>query len=406
MVLLAEILVDWLKHAFITRFNELPLDVYNHYTRSLAYDMAYDVRRRRVLKRGFGSDYSDVVGRRLGFVPLPLAIVLIRVVTPMWKVNDRVIGIILLSFVGFVGLASFRVLNMIVLVGKAVRIIDEHAGGGGSSGDHEIIHQERRGSVGACDVKNSILKRARTISGSDGDLLKLVMNEKVDKKLKFEDELKSEVESEGLGKIHLFANSNVSLTSVGFNEEMMKVEAKIEGDVARGVYSERKHSLGSNLCEGVMLGGRDGGGRRSSAAGGGGNSGGSDGSECAGVEGVGGGDVFNESLDSTVVEVKQEGKLPGMEKCSVKEEVGGEVVREQVLLVKDELDDGNVTVKREVVEEECDEQQPRAEVQSDKEKDPGGAGDTAGDLGSSGASESGGSRPSSSGKKKLINWFK
>jgi hypothetical protein len=40
MVLFAEVLVDWIKHAFITRFNELPVDVYSDYTISLAYDMA------------------------------------------------------------------------------------------------------------------------------------------------------------------------------------------------------------------------------------------------------------------------------------------------------------------------------------------------------------------------------
>lgn len=40
MVLAAEIVVDWLKHAFITRFNEIPSNVYQEYTLSLAYDLA------------------------------------------------------------------------------------------------------------------------------------------------------------------------------------------------------------------------------------------------------------------------------------------------------------------------------------------------------------------------------
>lgn len=39
-VILAEVLVDWLKHCFITKFNELPFHVYQDYTLSLAYDMA------------------------------------------------------------------------------------------------------------------------------------------------------------------------------------------------------------------------------------------------------------------------------------------------------------------------------------------------------------------------------
>lgn len=250
MVMLAEIGVDWIKHAFITRFNELPLQVYEHYTRSLAYDMAESIKK-KAHRGGFECDSTDVVGRRLGFIPLPLAIVLIRVVTPMWRSNEQMMGILLLSFMGYIGLASFRILNMIVLVGKAVKIIDEHHS---CQLETPLEATERRGSVGAnSSVKNSILKRSRTISGSDGDLLKLVQqNEKVDKKLQFEDDLKSEEKLEALGKIHLFANSNVSLNSVGFNEEMLKVEAQLEEEGLTKI--ERKHSLGSNLHEGVLLG--------------------------------------------------------------------------------------------------------------------------------------------------------
>ena len=40
MVLGAEFLVDWIKHAFITRFNEVSADVYKNYTIFLAYDLA------------------------------------------------------------------------------------------------------------------------------------------------------------------------------------------------------------------------------------------------------------------------------------------------------------------------------------------------------------------------------
>jgi hypothetical protein len=39
-VLSAEFLVDWIKHAFITRFNEVSAEVYKDYTTYLAYDLA------------------------------------------------------------------------------------------------------------------------------------------------------------------------------------------------------------------------------------------------------------------------------------------------------------------------------------------------------------------------------
>lgn len=40
VVVVCEICVDGIKHAFITKFNELPLDVYKDYIYSLAYDIA------------------------------------------------------------------------------------------------------------------------------------------------------------------------------------------------------------------------------------------------------------------------------------------------------------------------------------------------------------------------------
>ena len=40
MVLCCELLVDWIKHAFITRFNEVSAEVYKDYTIHLAYDLA------------------------------------------------------------------------------------------------------------------------------------------------------------------------------------------------------------------------------------------------------------------------------------------------------------------------------------------------------------------------------
>lgn len=39
LIMITEIFVDWLKHAFITRFNEISPEVYGEYSISLAYDM-------------------------------------------------------------------------------------------------------------------------------------------------------------------------------------------------------------------------------------------------------------------------------------------------------------------------------------------------------------------------------
>jgi len=39
-VMISEMLIDWTKHAFITRFNEINLSVYSDYVLSFAYDTA------------------------------------------------------------------------------------------------------------------------------------------------------------------------------------------------------------------------------------------------------------------------------------------------------------------------------------------------------------------------------
>lgn len=43
MVLIGEFIVDWVKHAFITKFNEIPLEVYKDFTITIAYDVANTV---------------------------------------------------------------------------------------------------------------------------------------------------------------------------------------------------------------------------------------------------------------------------------------------------------------------------------------------------------------------------
>ena len=118
LVLGAEIMVDWLKHAFITRFNDLPADVYKYYTISLAYDLAQTKQ-----KYAF-SDHSDIVSRRMGFIPLPLGVVMLRVVyTSVRSTNP---GAWALAVLAYFCLLTFRILSSIVILGKACDLIDEH----------------------------------------------------------------------------------------------------------------------------------------------------------------------------------------------------------------------------------------------------------------------------------------
>uniref|UniRef100_A0A8C3YS39 Transmembrane anterior posterior transformation 1 n=1 Tax=Catagonus wagneri TaxID=51154 RepID=A0A8C3YS39_9CETA len=81
MVVASEIAVDIVKHAFITKFNDITADVYSEYRASLAFDLVSS------RQKNAYTDYSDSVARRMGFIPLPLAVLLIRVVTSSIKVQ-------------------------------------------------------------------------------------------------------------------------------------------------------------------------------------------------------------------------------------------------------------------------------------------------------------------------------
>ncbi|KAK8744733.1 hypothetical protein OTU49_000589, partial [Cherax quadricarinatus] len=112
-----EVLVDWLKHAFITRFNDIPSDAYKDYTVLLASDLI-------LCKQKYAySDHSDLVARRMGFIPLPLGVVMYRILSQSIHLSNPASYLILLF--GFFCLLSFRVLNGIIILGKACSIIQK-----------------------------------------------------------------------------------------------------------------------------------------------------------------------------------------------------------------------------------------------------------------------------------------
>ncbi|TPX49539.1 hypothetical protein SeMB42_g02578 [Synchytrium endobioticum] len=125
----SEVLVDWLKHAFITKFNHIRPDVYRRFRESLYRDLVgirpgssargvddggapvdagdFEPRRRRatssLLRHSIDPsigrmaalvDQSPAVARRIGFVSLPLACLMIRV------------SLQTLDMLGFLGAAS------------------------------------------------------------------------------------------------------------------------------------------------------------------------------------------------------------------------------------------------------------------------------------------------------------
>ncbi|XP_043982454.1 transmembrane anterior posterior transformation protein 1 homolog isoform X2 [Gambusia affinis] len=111
MVVMSEVAVDIIKHAFITKFNDITADVYSEYRASLAFDLVSS------RQKNAYTDYSDSVARRMGFIPLPLAVLLIRVVMSSVKVQGALSYICVFLF--YLGMVTLKVLNSIVLLGKS-----------------------------------------------------------------------------------------------------------------------------------------------------------------------------------------------------------------------------------------------------------------------------------------------
>lgn len=130
LVLLAEVMVDWVKHAFVTRFNAISWQVYREYLTSLAYDLASSK------LRTAPSDHGDLVSRRLGFTPLPLAALVLRVLAFPCSVR--------LAVLAYLCLCSVKVLLNLVLLTRACSLVEEHRQSllGGTSPDTETEGQE------------------------------------------------------------------------------------------------------------------------------------------------------------------------------------------------------------------------------------------------------------------------
>jgi hypothetical protein len=117
-VLAVELVVDWIKHAFITRFNEIPIEVYREYTVSIAYDVTQTRQ-----KHAF-SDHSDLLARRIGLLPYPLGVILVKAL--YHSLSFKNFGSIFLFILAYFCLFTCRVLNTICTLGKACDIMQKH----------------------------------------------------------------------------------------------------------------------------------------------------------------------------------------------------------------------------------------------------------------------------------------
>lgn len=71
------------------------------------------------------TDHSDLVARRMGFIPIPLGVVMIKVLTRCVSFDWRLPCIILLLF-AFTCLITLKIVNLVYILGKACKLIDSH----------------------------------------------------------------------------------------------------------------------------------------------------------------------------------------------------------------------------------------------------------------------------------------
>ncbi|ALC46493.1 CG7218 [Drosophila busckii] len=227
-VLFTEILIDWVKHAFITRFNELPESIYREYTTSLAYDMTQTRQ-----KHAF-SDHSDLVARRMGFIPFPLAVVLIKAIYTAVSFDNLAAWLLfLLAYLFALGL---RICLTICALGKACKLMKEHQTERNSSTPSSMTNMPFSSNTTATthlnnnnnNINSSNLAAAAktTIASPLEQSLNFsrATSTSTPKKAASEQEL-DVTKSLELGATALFSNSDVDLDDVCLNEQVTNVNA-------------------------------------------------------------------------------------------------------------------------------------------------------------------------------------
>lgn len=244
-VLFTEILIDWVKHAFITRFNELPESIYREYTTSLAYDMTQTRQ-----KHAF-SDHSDLVARRMGFIPFPLAVVLIKAIYT--AVSFHNLAAWLLFLLAYLFALGLRCCLTICALGKACKLMKEHQTERNSStpssmtnvpviGATSITSSCQASNVQLLNNKNHVNNNVNCSSSSSATAFKqlnpsnaassldqsinfsraTVTSTSTPKKASSEQEL-DVTNSLELGATALFSNSDVDLDDVCLNEQVTNI---------------------------------------------------------------------------------------------------------------------------------------------------------------------------------------
>lgn len=70
------------------------------------------------------TDHSDLVARRMGFIPLPLGVVMLRVLGHTVQIHGA--AGLSLAVLAFLCVTSFKILNSVLLLGIACDLVNQH----------------------------------------------------------------------------------------------------------------------------------------------------------------------------------------------------------------------------------------------------------------------------------------
>lgn len=126
-----EMLVDWIKHAFIVKFNDIPHHTYS----DLAHILASDVLTAH--KRLPHLDEQHAITHRLGFSTLPRAALALRMLVPLLDVPNKGVLTVLTVFLVFSCMLALKFLLSIYVRGHAYWKLCEAPRDAGSESESE-----------------------------------------------------------------------------------------------------------------------------------------------------------------------------------------------------------------------------------------------------------------------------
>lgn len=117
-IFLSEFFIDWIKHGFILKFNNISSEVYNEFRINLAVQMI------KTKSKNALTDHSDLLSRQMGFIPIPLFCLLFRIFYQSIKYSNLLFIVNLI--LGYICLVTLKLCFGIILCGLSCRMIENY----------------------------------------------------------------------------------------------------------------------------------------------------------------------------------------------------------------------------------------------------------------------------------------